>query len=164
MPNIRQCLVLSTLILGAACTPLIDVTSQPVDVNFTPAANQPALRGYDTTYVRSYIAGPDNSKTETAGVACTFSGSGFNGSVTTPGIVNLPAFGTGTRPVAFTCSDGNTTIVSQAVPYNVTSNERMAAGASGGLIGVLIMAGVDAARDSTADTWGYRDVVVIYGN
>lgn len=164
MLTVRQSVVLSALLLGAACTPAVEVTSRPVDVTWTSTQNQTALRGYDATFVRSYNEREGQSKTETTGVACDFQGSGFNGAVQTPGIVNLPSFGAGSRPVTFTCTNGEETVVKQALAYNVTSEERIAAGASGGLLGVIVMAGVDAARDKSADTWGYRDVAVSFGN
>lgn len=162
MLHIRQFSALSLLVLGAACTPAIEVTTQPVDVTFTSNASQPALTGYDATFVRSYVAEGNQSKTETTGASCTFQGSGFNGLVQTPSIVNLPVFGAGSRPVTFSCTDGKATVVRQAIPYNVTSDEKIAAGANGGLLGVIVMAGVDAARDKSDDAWGYRDVEVTF--
>jgi len=153
-----------SFVSGRRLYPCCRCDQSPVDVTWTSTQNQTALRGYDATFVRSYIEKENQSKTETTGVACDFQGSGFNGAVQTPGIVNLPAFGAGSRPVTFTCTNGDETVVKQAIPYNVTSEERISAGASGGLLGVIVMAGVDAARDKSADTWGYRDVAVSFGN
>lgn len=147
------------LIVSACGAPPLDVTSRPVDVSFSSKSATTGIEGYSAVGVRSYVKS-DGKSVETSGVECSVKGSGFSTKVTTPGLVNLPDYGQKSRPVMFTCSYADSIKTVQSVPFNATSNANVQAGANGGILGALIMAGVNTARDKSDDDWAYPQVRV----
>lgn len=137
----------------------MEVKSRPVDVEFNSKSATTGIEGYTAVLVRSY-GKSEGKSVETSGVECSVKGSGFGAMLTTPAIVNVPNYAQKSRAVMFTCSDGVSTKNVQSLPFNATSAANVQAGANGGLLGALIMAGVNTARDKSDDEWAYPPVRV----
>lgn len=154
--KIRNFIFAASLALTAACASA-PIETAPVDVSYTSSSATKGLAGYHPLTVRSYARQEGQQRVETSGASCKVAGSGFNATVVTPGIVNVPVYGPATRSISVTCNDGEQSKTVVAAPYNVTSAKRIESGAAGGLIGIMVMAGADAVSDKSNDAWGYRE-------
>jgi hypothetical protein len=153
--------MLSMLVLSACATPA-PVTTEPVNVTVTDNSKNYGTQGIEPIYVRTFIDLEGEPKKEVTNVACVVTGDGFKASVVTPGLLNMPDRGNGSKAANITCTKGDETRSAAIQPYNKTSKRMMNAGEQGGLIGVIVMAGYDAARNKTNDDWGYQSVDVIF--
>lgn len=129
----------------------------------------PQLRGNQIIEVRTYLPriddfGNEVAGQEIAGASCEAILDTHRATVRTPGGVHVPLYGYVTAPMSLECEMpgfGKSIVVAQ--PYNKTISDRRAstsaAGAGGGLLGVLvatvIVEGINAASDETNDEFVY---------
>ena len=150
---------MAVLLLVASCTEY--QTAKPVDVKFTSSAQQ-GLRGYTPMTVRAF-RGQIGQNSEISGIACDVVGSGFTAKVITPATVNMPVYGAASKSVYVKCTHDGETIDVNRNAYNITEDKTISAGASGGLVGVLVMGAAMAGRkDRDSDQYGYQPVNLIF--
>lgn len=148
--------------LVSACTDT-EITQAPVDVTFASKSASQGLAGYHSTKMRAFLkedTAKKRKKAELTGVPCIVKGSGYSAKFVTPAIVNLPTYGGSTRAVNIVCDYNGQKVSGNVIPKNLTSEQMMASSGQGGLLGVLLVASIDAARDKSADKWGYIDYSV----
>lgn len=126
----------------------------------------PDFRGDQLVEVRSYgYEKSQNSsrpkKVEFSGATCSLEGTGFTGNVTTPAKVRVPIYGNASSELAVRCvADGREPVIQTARAYNKTKSDRFASGSSGGLLGVVFVAAVNAASDETKHVFLYPPINV----
>ena len=100
---------------------------------------------------------------EITGVPCEVTGSGFSARVVTPAAVNVPVYGLRSKAIYVECTyNGQVKDVSLAA-VNITENKALANGASGGLLGVIIVGAVVAGRkNKDQDEYGYNAANMIF--
>lgn len=154
-------LMFSIFALSACATPA-PVSTEPVNVTVTDKSKNFSTEGIESVYVRTFIDSKGEPKKEVTNVTCVVKGDGYKASVVTPGLLNMPDRGRRSKPASITCTKGDEIRSAAIQPYNKTSRRMMNAGEAGGLLGVIIMAGYDTARNKTNDDWGYQSVDVIF--
>jgi len=126
----------------------------------------PALKGNEIVTIRTYEyvnkGGAEfSSRTEIDGVNCKLESDGYSASIKTPAEVRVPDYGYASRPISVSCNAaGYRTSFSNVTAINKSAEQRMASGSNGGLIGVVIMAAVNAGSDQKKDDFAYPPVNV----
>jgi len=121
----------------------------------------PDLRGDQLIEVRSYeFQNSKNSsrkkKVEFVGARCSISGTGFEGNVTTPGKIRVPIYGHASSELAVRCvADGRQPAIQSVRAYNKTKTDRLNGASSSGVLGVVLIAAVNAASDETKHVFLY---------
>lgn len=112
--------------------------------------------------VRAFL-GSVTANTEITGVPCELIGSGFQTRVNTPAAVNVPVYGLRSKAVYVKCTyNGQEKDVSLKA-INITEQNALANGASGGLLGVIIVGAVVAGRkNKDQDEYGYAASNMIF--
>lgn len=146
-------------VLVAGCNSTTEITNKPVDVAFKSNAAAQGIVGYEPTPVRAYLKS-DGKKAELTGVPCQIEGSGYSAKLLTPSLVNLPDYRDKSRPVSVSCTYDGKQATAQSLPYNATSENMMNNSSGGGLLGAIIVAGIDAARNKSNDDWSYHSASV----
>ena len=130
----------------------------------------PAYRGDQFIEVRSFQHRPVKNtphtrKTEFAGARCVLSGTGFEGNVTTPSKIRVPIYGYESSELAVRCvADGYQPVVKTVRAINKTKSDRFASASGAGLIGVFVVAAVNAASDETKHVFLYGPLNVDFKN
>ena len=159
---LKQSLVLGLFLFCAACATNEPVTSVPVDVITVDKSAHSGLVGYEPIYVRTYLKPAGKSRTEIKNVTCEIKGPGYTAKVVTPGIVNLPDKRDRSSSVNIICKKDGEIRNAIVTPYNKTSANLVNSGGSGGLLGVLLVSGIDSIRNKTDDDWGYPNAEIIF--
>jgi hypothetical protein len=96
---------------------------------------------------------------EFPGAKCKLEARDFSAEVTSPAKVRVPIYRAQSSPLSVVCEhpEYKKKTVERNV-FNKTKNERLSMGSSAGLAGVLIMAVVNEASDTTNDDFLYGDV------
>ncbi len=164
----------AALCLTACADPEISQPPIPVTPKFPNSANGldvfaaarasnprvPAYQGPTRMTVRTRATGDDNRSGPFAGARCTLDNEYYSASFTTPAIIELPNYKQTSPDVTISCTDGTRSATRTAEIINLSARDRQtSAGATGGLIGSLVGAGLNAAMgDLENDTWGYGNV------
>jgi len=149
-------LVVAGLAALSACAP--STPQNLVDVEFTSRAAQNVV-GYNTVNIRTRLRGSGDGTSEITGVPCTLTGSGFRAAFQSSAAVNVPVYGRASRAIQVACTYEGETEMQTMPAVNLTEQEAVGNGASGGLIGVLVMAAAVSARtDRADDSYGYNEV------
>ncbi|MEP2921946.1 MAG: hypothetical protein ABJP06_14580 [Sulfitobacter sp.] len=121
----------------------------------------PSFRGQETLAVRSVGIGKDGQRTELSGVQCLLDAGVYSASFTTPANVIVPDYGPNSPAIFVRCThedqSGSTTVTA----FNATTQQRMQNAAAGGVLGVIIVGAVTAAKvDNEKDEFKYPAVSV----
>ena len=99
---------------------------------------------------------PDTNEGCVARVTCSLSATGFSASMRTPAKVRVPLYREQSSTLAVTCEmPGYQKRMVTVSPYDATRASRLASSGSGGLIGVAVVAAIDAAADNSKNDWRY---------
>ena len=164
----RQCLLLVLVVLGGCAAPGLEVASVTqirsstgsggIDV-YEPkrraGSSVPEFAGDQLVEVRTY-KNADEGEVEIAGATCSLSATGFSASMRTPAKVRVPLYREQSSTLAVTCEmPGYQKRMVTVSPYDATRASRLASSGSGGLIGVAVVAAIDAAADNSKNDWRY---------
>lgn len=150
---LKKIITLATCVMLGACAEY--QTAKPVDVVFN-AKQQQGLRGYHPTAIRAFN-GTATQKTEIVGAPCEVTGSGFSAKIVTPAAVNIPVYGLRSKALYVKCSFNGQELDKSVPPLNLTEQKALANGASGGLLGVIVVGAVVAGRkNKEQDEYGYN--------
>jgi len=155
----KKILILTACLLVTGCAEF--KTAKPSDVTFN-AKQQSGIKGYHPMPVRAFL-GSATANTEITGVPCDVIGSGFKARAVTPAAVNVPVYGLRSKAIYVKCSyNGQEKDVSRPA-VNLTESKALANGASGGLLGIIVVSAVVAGRkNKEQDEYGYNDVNMIF--
>jgi hypothetical protein len=157
------------LLLGGCATPIevASVTeirptngSRSIDVHEPRRASGqsgvPEFAGDQLVEVRTFADSDNGGRGEIAGAACTLSAADFSATMQTPAKVRVPLYRGQSSSLAISCEkQGFRRKMVTVDAIDVTRNQRMATGASGGLIGVVAALAVDGMSDNTKNIWQY---------
>jgi hypothetical protein len=164
----RLCLLLVLVVLVGCASPGLEVASitdvrsstgsRGIDV-YEPkrrvGSAVPEFAGDQVVEVRTY-KNTDEGQVEIAGATCSLSATGFSASMRTPAKVRVPLYREQSSTLAVTCEmPGYQKRMVTVAPYDATRQSRLASSGSGGLIGVLVVAAVDAMADNSKNDWRY---------
>ncbi|WP_298858372.1 hypothetical protein [uncultured Sulfitobacter sp.] len=160
----------------AACTPA-EITTPPISVTPKNAANAvgldvyagprrrgnpvPSFRGQETLPIRSAGVASDGQRKEISGVPCTLDAGVYSAKFTTPANLIVPDYGPNSPAIFIRCAyeDQSGSVTVNA--FNATTQQRMSNAAAGGIIGVIIVGAVTAAKvDNEKDEFKYPAVTV----
>jgi len=153
--------------LGGCAAPLAVTTvtdvrsstgSRDIDV-YEPkrraGASVPEFAGDQLVEVRTYQKS-DHGEAEMAGATCSLAATGFSATMMSPAKVRVPLYRSQSSTLAVTCQmPGFEKRMVTVAPFDATRSSRLASGSSGGLIGAVVVAAVDAAADNSKNDWRY---------
>lgn len=166
-------LVILPLVLGACAKPLevshvTEISSlagrQGVDVYAAErerGLDAPRYRGDQVVEMRTYSAKPTEYGGETvgrefSGAQCILKAANYTAKFQTPAKIRVPLYGAKTSPLDVTCEHPDHQTRNKVFAfYNKTHADRLAAGQSGGLAGLLIVAAYNGLADSGEDEYRY---------
>ncbi len=126
----------------------------------------PAYRGDQFVEVRSYAKQTVKNSTrkknvEFSGAQCALSGTGFKGNLTTPAKIRVPIYGHESSELALRCvSEGYSPTIRTVRAFNKTKSDRVKGSGSGGVLGVVLVAAINAASDEKKHVFLYPEVAV----
>lgn len=148
----RTPFILLAALAVSACNSYEPAT--PVDVVMSSQSAKPA--GFHVVAVRTFVT-TSGKKNEVKGVPCQLRGSGFSSSFQSPASVNVPTYGPSSRAIETKCTYNGVTETKVSAPVNITEQKAISSGASGGLLGALVVAAVVSGReDKATDEFGYQ--------
>jgi hypothetical protein len=162
------------LVLGGCATPGLEVASVTeiksttgsggIDVYETKrrgGGSVPDFAGEQLVEVRTY-KNTDGGEVELSGATCSLSATGFSATMRSPAKVRVPLYREQSSTLAVTCEmPGYQKRMVTLAPYDATRASRLASSGSGGLIGVLAVAVIDAAADNSKNDWRYPGARVL---
>lgn len=168
-------LFFALVLLGGCATPLevANVTdirptngSRGIDVHEPRrAAGQsgvPEFAGDQLVEVRSFVHPENGGQVEVAGASCTLSAAEFSATMPTPAKVRVPLYRGQSSSLAVACEmPGYRRKMVTIDALDVTRQQRLSTGASGGVIGVVAAMAVDGMSDNTKNVWQYPLVRVV---
>ena len=171
----RMIIAAAALSLAACAAPAIQ--TPPIPVTPTSQANAigldvygrdrqrggavPRFRGQSTVEVRAFGQLEGKRYGELPGSACDLDSGVYKATFNAPANIVVPNYGPNSPAIFVKCSAGDLSGSTTARVINMTSNERMNNAGAGGLLGVVIVAAIDAAaRDDETDTFGYNNIRV----
>lgn len=164
---------LSLLVIGLAC---LGGCAQPLAVaNVTDIKSHTGNRGIDVyeqqrragasvpefagdqlVEVRTYKRTEESGEVEMAGASCSLSAAGFSATMQSPAKVRVPLYRGQSSTLAVTCEmPGYQKQLVTVDPFDATRSQRYASSSGGGLIGVVVVAAVDAMADNSKNEWRY---------
>lgn len=153
--SLATCLVASLALISCASTS--QLTTPPLEVSFGSAEDRTNIRDFVVLTSRTYAYNANRSRNEVEGVPCTIQGEGFHLAYTTPANVRLPVFGLQTRELSMTCTWQEEQRFQPLFVRNLTQESIESSGTSGGLLGVVLTAGIAAVRGNREDDrYSYR--------
>jgi hypothetical protein len=115
----------------------------------------PEFAGDQLVEVRTY-KDTEEGQVELAGATCSLSATGFSATMRTPAKVRVPLYREKSSTLAVTCEmPGYQKRMVTVAPFDATRASRLASSGSGGLIGVVVVAAVDAMADNSKNDWRY---------
>lgn len=124
-------------------------------------ASVPDFAGDQLVEVRTY-GNAGQGEVEMTGAACSLEATGFTASMTSPAQVRVPLYRGQSSTLAVTCQKpGYQKRMITVAPFDATRRARLASGVNGGLIGAVIVAGIDAAADNSKNDWRYPVAKVV---
>jgi hypothetical protein len=115
----------------------------------------PEFAGDQLVEVRTFQKS-DQGEVEMAGATCSLAATGFSATMTSPAKVRVPLYRNQSSTLAVTCQKpGFQKGMVTVAPFDETRRSRLASGSSGGLLGVVVVAAVDAAADNSKNDWRY---------
>jgi hypothetical protein len=135
-------------------------SSKGIDVyeskrNAGPSA-VPEFAGDQLVEVRTYTYVDNSGEVEIAGAACSLSAADFSAAMETPAKVRVPLYRAQSSALAVTCEKpGFKKKLISISAIDMTRQDRLAAGAGGGVIGVVAVAAIDGFSDNTKNDWRY---------
>jgi hypothetical protein len=115
----------------------------------------PEFAGDQLVEVRTFQKS-DQGEVEMAGATCSLAAAGFSATMTSPAKVRVPLYRNQSSTLAVTCQKpGFQKGMVTVAPFDETRRSRLASSSSGGLLGVVIVAAVDAAADNSKNDWRY---------
>lgn len=175
MRNFTATALLSALAL-AACAPA-EITSPPISVTPKNASDAvgidvyagprrrgnpvPAFRGQETLAIRSSGIASDGQRKEISGVPCSLDAGVYAAKFTTPANLIVPDYGPNSPALFVRCEHQDQSGSVTANAFNATTQQRMSNAAAGGILGVIVIGAVTAAKvDNTKDEFKYPPVTV----
>lgn len=147
-----------------AVTPTSQASALGLDVygrDRQRGATVPRFRGQSTVEVRAFGKLEGQRYGELPGSTCNLDSGVYTASFQSPANIVVPNYGPNSPAIFVRCSAGNISGSTTARVQNLTSNQRMNNAGAGGLLGVVIVAAIDAAaRDEENDTFGYSMIRV----
>ena len=125
-------------------------------------ASAPEFAGDQLVEVRTFHSPGGGGEVEMAGAACSLEASGFTATMTSPAKVRVPLYRGQSSTLAVTCQKpGYQKRMITVAPFDATRQARLASGVNGGILGAVIVAGIDAAADNTKNDWRYPVAKVV---
>ena len=165
---------LLVLLVGACSKPLevAEVTniksktgSSGLDVHQAARSagqDAPEFAGDQLAEVRAYHQVDGKGQVELAGVPCHLSTAHFEAKLTTPAKVRVPLYRGKSSDLAVSCKKpGYISRLVTVRALDITRSQRLNSGANAGLVGLLVVAAIDAASDNTKNDWKYPPVKVL---
>ena len=131
----------------------------------------PERRGSEFIEIRTYhkVATEKNGQKSTkreelTDVNCILKGDGFRAEFITPAQIEVPDYGYASSSLRIECKHpGYNTAFHNTKPYDIDKESRMNSSTSGGLLGVFVVAAINAADDEKNNNFGYRpaDILLI---
>jgi hypothetical protein len=176
MQPLTKFMICATSLL-IACTPA-EISSPPISVTPTNKANAvgldvyagprrrgnpvPKFRGQETIAVRSSAIASDGKRKELSGVPCTLDSGLYTASFVTPANLVVPDYGPNSPAIFIRCISEDQSGSKTINAFNATTQKRMSGASAGGLIGVLVVGAVTAARaDPEKDEFAYPPTTVL---
>lgn len=148
--------VVASLALGA-CATTSQLTTPPLDVSFESDETRADVREFVVLTSRTYLYDANRTREEVQGVPCVIQGHGFQLAYTTPANVRLPTFGIRSSELSMTCTWEEQPRYQPLHVRNLTQESIQSSGTSGGLLGVVLTAGIAAVRGNQEDdSYSYR--------
>lgn len=126
-------------------------------------AGLPELAGDQIVEVRTFVRSESEGEKEVAGAQCNLSAADFTAHMQSPAKVRVPLYRSQSSALAVSCDlAGFARKMVTANAIDVTRQGRYASAGSGGLIGVVAVAALDAMSDNTKNDWRYPPVRVVF--
>ncbi|WP_246739025.1 hypothetical protein [Bradyrhizobium aeschynomenes] len=125
-------------------------------------ASVPEFAGDQLVEVRTFHNPGGGGEVEMAGASCSLEASGFTATMTSPAKVRVPLYRGQSSTLAVTCQKpGYQKRMITVAPIDATRQARLASGMNGGILGAVIVAGIDAAADNSKNDWRYPVAKVV---
>ena len=122
----------------------------------------PEATGVQVLDVRAYTMKNGATLTELAGATCTLDTADFSATLQTPAQVRVPLFGPKSSALVIVCEmPGYKKHSVTVAAIDLASEKRKAGEATGGLIGLISVAAVDAFADDSANVWHYPETRIM---
>jgi hypothetical protein len=122
----------------------------------------PDFAGDQLLEVRTYEVRNGEGQVEFPGASCTVAAADFAATATTPAKVRVPLYRGQSSQLAVSCEmPGFQKRLATVAAQDETRNQRLGSGANGGLIGVALVAAVDAMSDNSKNDWRYPTAQVV---
>lgn len=176
MRSLTKAIICATSLL-VACAPA-EITSPPISITPKNKANTvgldvyagprrrgnpvPKFRGQETLAVRTSGIASDGQRKELSGVPCTLDSGVYTASFVTPANIIVPDYGPNSPAIFIRCIVEDQSGSSTINAFNATTQQRMSNAAAGGILGVIIVGAVTAAKvDNQKDEFKYPPVTVL---
>lgn len=122
----------------------------------------PQFAGDQLLEVRTFAVKEDGILSdEFAGASCTIRSSNFSAEAVSPAKVRVPLYRDHSSTLSVACKkDGFQPKIVDATAFDATRSQRIATGASGGVLGIVLVAAADAVSDNSKNEWKYPVVRV----
>lgn len=122
----------------------------------------PEYAGNQLAEVRAYERIDGKGDVEMAGVSCHLSTPHYEADLVTPAKVRVPLYRGKSSELAVSCKrQGYISRLVTVRAIDVTRAQRLNSGANSGLLGLAVVAVIDAASDNTKNDWKYPPVKVL---
>lgn len=147
-------------------TPVSTATAgNPIDIYESKRAAgvaTPEFAGEQLLDVRTYTASPPYGMVELSGASCTLTSADFSAALQTPAKVRVPLYRQQSSSLAIVCDlAGYKKKKTTVAAVDVVREKRAASTATGGLVGMISVAAIDAFADDSKNDWEYPMAKVI---
>ncbi|MEM7749225.1 MAG: hypothetical protein AAF346_13325 [Pseudomonadota bacterium] len=116
----------------------------------------PDYAGDQFLEVRTYTYKQDEGRVEIGNASCEISTAHYSAKMTTPARVRVPLYRGSSSILGVVCEkEGYRKKHASVAPIDIVRRQRFAHSTQGGLIGVAVVAVIDAASDNTKNEWRY---------
>lgn len=116
----------------------------------------PEYAGDQFVEVRTYTYTDDEGQVEIGGAHCELSTANFSAKMSTPARVRVPLYRGSSSVLGIHCQkEGYRKKHTTLAPIDIVRRQRFANSGQGGLIGVAVVAAIDAVADNTRNEWRY---------
>ncbi|MEM9354960.1 MAG: hypothetical protein AAGB04_01995 [Pseudomonadota bacterium] len=122
----------------------------------------PDYAGDQFVEVRTYTYKQDEGRVEIGNAQCEVSTAHYSAKVTTPARVRVPLYRGSSSILGVVCEkEGYRKKHASVAPIDIVRRQRFASSTQGGLIGVAVVAVIDAASDNSKNEWRYPTARII---
>lgn len=153
----RLATCVAAIVALSSCASNSQLSTPPIEVSFQSEQARSQTSQFVVLPSRTYLFDANRKRNEIEGVPCQIKGNGFQVTYTTPANVRLPTYGIETADLEMTCTWEDERRFQPLHVRNLTLESIQSSGVHGGLVGVVVTAGIAAGRGNRPDDrYSYR--------